>query len=121
MQGAANQPRPIFFDRAIPTHVATEPDRTPQICHSEHAQSAGEEPAFLSPRANSRFLYCAVAFAPAPFGMTKIQCVVRRSSFVAVPTPVPTCAKHKYFVYLPHLECGYSKKAQRFLTTTDLN
>jgi hypothetical protein len=36
--------------------------------------------------------------------------VPRDSPFVAVPNPVPGCAKHKYFVYLPAAIAAILKK-----------
>jgi hypothetical protein len=46
---------------------------------------------------------------------------LRRSTDVAVSNRVPACAKEPIFgLSQPH-DCSYIKKAQRFLTTTDLN
>jgi hypothetical protein len=44
-----------------------------------------------------------------------------RTTLVVMLNPVPSCAKLQIFGLSQFEKCGYSEKAQRFLTTTDLN
>jgi hypothetical protein len=46
---------------------------------------------------------------------------IASTTLVVVLNPVPSCAKPTFFCLSQFEKCSYSEKAQRFLTTTDLN